>query len=560
MPQTPNTPLPEVAVIIIGCGPVGALMANLLGQRGIRTLILERDAEIYPLPRGVGMDDEVRRILDHAELESAFARNVIALKGMDLVNSNRARLQRFDVENEPRELGYPILTLFHQPTLEAELRNGFIRYPELVELRSGVEVHDLHNTGDGVVVEARHAHTGRSFTAFGQFVLGCDGGRSFVRKSMGVELEDFGLHQPWVVVDVIMKRPMKTDFYAENMCDPRRPGTFVPSPPPRNRWEFMVMPDDDPEKLLDESVLHEKIRPWAAPGDYTIERAVVYTFHALMARSWRRGRMLILGDAAHQMPPFLGQGMAAGFRDAFNLAWKLEAVLRGHAGLELLDTFHTERSEHVRKVIELAVRLGNIIQSPNRVLTLGLIASFWLSERLGIEMRTRAARTIPIGKGCFSRRFPIPAKHRCPFPQPWIRGGNRWERHLLDRFLGPHFTLLTSDDSEAPSLRPSSSGIIQPLRVVFAGREGSAASRNCIVDDEGVVEAWMRDRKAHSVLLRPDRVPFALYTHAHPSMNDIERDLLETLGGIPPSPAANGLSTATGTERSRSVEFEHANF
>ena len=503
----------ETEVAIIGCGPVGALMANILASRDIRTIVLERDPSIYKLPRAVGMDDEVMRAFQSQGLESTYTENVAPLYGMDLLRGNRRLLRRVSTEHEPRTLGHPVLCLFHQPTLEKNIRRGFERYPDTLDVRLGVDVKAIRDLGEHIELDTVNGKTGEEETIRATYLLGCDGGRSLVRKTFGIEHEDLGLHQPWVVVDAIMKRHIENSGYCEQMCDPARPGTFVPTPYPRNRWEFMLQPGDNHEDAVKPSFLEKRIMPWAAPEEYEVERAAVYTFHAVVAKSWRTGRtgnVLLLGDAAHQTPPFLGQGMCAGIRDAFNLAWKLEMVLRGHAAPDLLDTYQSERREHVHKVIALAVRIGTIIQSSSVIKSFLVNASMVIAERLRIDMPMKSVKEMPLGDGFYSPTHPPKKRDRCPFPQPSVKIPGRGTC-LMDECLGGAFTILSRVGMEADQSEVQIDPLVEHLRFRHAEPLDANGSANAIIDIEGVLGKWLDDHQCDAVLLRPDRQPFGLY-------------------------------------------------
>ncbi len=196
-----------------------------------------------------------------------------------------------------------------------------------------------------------------------RYVVGCDGARSIVRRVLGATMEDLGLHQPWLVFDALLRRDVALPDYTVQHCDPRRPMTSCNVTGRRRRWEIMLMPGDDPDTIARPEHVWPMLTRWIGPQDADLERCVVYTFHSVIAHGWRRGRLMIAGDAAHQTPPFLGQGMCAGIRDAANLAWKLDAVLHGRVDDSLLDTYESERAPHARAFIELAVRLGDVIQA-----------------------------------------------------------------------------------------------------------------------------------------------------------------------------------------------------
>jgi 3-(3-hydroxy-phenyl)propionate hydroxylase len=206
--------------------------------------------------------------------------------------------------------------------------------------------------------------SGRLLRESARYVIGCDGARSIVRRFMGTELDDLESHERWLVVDVLLQRE-RPDLgnHSIQFCNPSRPATYVRGVGSRRRWELMLMPGDDPATITRPESIWSLLAPWVTPDEAVLERPAVYTFHSVVAKGWRNGRLLIAGDAAHQTPPFMGQGMCAGIRDAANLGWKLARVLRGDAAPDLLDTYESERSPHVREFIQTAVRLGRIIQA-----------------------------------------------------------------------------------------------------------------------------------------------------------------------------------------------------
>jgi 3-(3-hydroxy-phenyl)propionate hydroxylase len=351
-------------VAVVGFGPVGAALANLLGVRGVRCVVLEREGAAYHLPRAVHFDDEVMRIFQGVGLAGAMEGITHASPGMRFVNAEGRLLIDW-----PRPPGrgpqhWHRSYRFHQPDLERVLRGGVGRFG-CVEVRTGCEVVGVEQDGDGVRLEVREGGVAGEVRA--RFVVGCDGARSFVRRVVGTELEDLHAHQQWLVTDLVLKRPKPElgDFSVQH-CDPARPATYVRGTGMRRRWEIMLMPGDDAADAARAETVWRWVGKWVSAEEAEIERAAVYTFHAAIAREWRRGRVLIAGDAAHMTPPFLGQGMCAGMRDVANLAWKLAAVLRG-APEGLLDSYAAERLEHVRDFIEIAVRLGRVIQETDPV-------------------------------------------------------------------------------------------------------------------------------------------------------------------------------------------------
>jgi 3-(3-hydroxy-phenyl)propionate hydroxylase len=359
---------PDFDVAIVGYGPVGATLANLLGIAGVSAAVFERESAAYHLPRAVHFDDEVMRVFQTIGLAEEIAAHVRINPGMRFIDARGRLLLDWPRPQQPSSQGWHPSYRFHQPDLERILRAGIARFPR----------HRLHARSDVFAIDEARDHVGLRYEdmscgavrrATARYVVGCDGARSTIRRFMASPLVDLGAHERWLVVDVIMKAsvPALGDCTVQS-CDPTRPTTVIRGVGDRRRWEFMIMPGDDLTTITRSDRVWKLLARWITPDQAEIERATVYTFHAVLAEGWRRGRLLLAGDAAHQTPPFLGQGMCAGIRDAANLAWKLAAVLQRDAPDVLLDSYETERSPHVRHYIELAVRLGAIIQTTDPAL------------------------------------------------------------------------------------------------------------------------------------------------------------------------------------------------
>ena len=345
---------PEFDVLVVGFGPVGVTLSGLLARRGVRVLAVERDTDIFPLPRAAHLDSEVMRVLQDLGCADTVAAALTPNKGMDFLTADRQVLLSMR-STGPTPSGWPSSNFFHQPGLEVPMREAAVANG--AELRLGTEVAAVTDRGDHVEVML---HDGSSVTA--AFVVACDGARSTVRRQLGITMHDLEFEEPWLVLDLLLHEgtPEPTDV-ALQVCDPARPHTVVPMPPPRFRFEFMLLPGEDPAHIASDEVARSLLSSWIDPAGLTIERSAVYTFHGLIAHEWRKGRVLLAGDAAHQMPPFLGQGMCSGIRDAANLAWKLAAVVHGTAPIELLDTYQSEREPHVRAIVQSAVGFGRLI-------------------------------------------------------------------------------------------------------------------------------------------------------------------------------------------------------
>ena len=466
-------------VAIVGLGPAGGALANLLGQAGFSVAVLEREAAIYPLPRAIHFDGEVMRVFHGMGLKNEIETVTRAGdKNMHFVNAdNRVLLERGGASlNGPH--GCANNHYFHQPELEAVLRHGLARFPAVrVFLRH--EVFAITEGKDDCVLSVENMADGSLIEYRARYVVGCDGARSLVRRLMGSTMEDLGLHQPWLVFDAILKRevPSLPDNTVQ-FCDPARPATYCKVIGARRRWEIMLMPGDDALAISRIESVWKLVDRWITSADADIERAVVYTFHSVIAHGWRRGRLMIAGDAAHQTPPFLGQGMCAGIRDAANLAWKLAMVLRNQAPASLFDTYESERAPHVRAFIDLAMRLGEVIQTTDPEVAAERDRKFaegkpeifeFPAPGLGPGVRTNAG--FPAGQ---------------PFPQPTLADGR-----LLDEVTGARFVVLG-----APDLLASADD---------ATRARLSGVNAVVIDDTNpAVRKWLAAHDAKAVIVRPD--------------------------------------------------------
>ena len=440
----------RVDIAIVGYGPVGATMANLLGARGVRTAVFERETAVYPLPRAVHVDGEVMRVFQSIGLHDQIIPDTAPIDGMRFLDRRGRTLFQGYTRHQP--YGFPASTMVYQPRLEDALRAGAARYP-CVDVRLGHEVTAVTQDGDGVTLRVHdhdHDHAragGHTYEVWARYALSCDGARSLARKQAGIPLRDLGFHQPWLVVDTLLKGDLALPTVSQQICDPARPVTFVPSAGAHRRWEFRLRAGERREELE----RPERVRALLAtragidPERVDVIRATVYTFHALLAARWRDHRVFLLGDAAHQMPPFLGQGLCAGIRDAHNLAWKLHLVLRGVAAPALLNSYQQEREPHVRSIIRLAVWAGRVVGAAEPLAT-PRDALLALLNR--VPPMRRALRHVnpalpPLRGGVLSkgqrrgRRTPVGTV----FVQPRVRGPDG-ATVPLDEALGPDFAVV----------------------------------------------------------------------------------------------------------------------
>ena len=420
-------------VVLVGCGPVGATLANLLVQQGLTIAVLDREAGIYPLARAGHFDAEIMRVFQSIGLASEVEKSTGQTVGMRFVDSDGAPLMEWRRGGAKGPLGWVSDYMFFQPAVERTLRDAF-NASGRAQLLLSHDTFAIEEAGDHAVVRAEDTASGRLVSVRGRYVVGCDGARSLVRRLIGSEQEDLGFKQRWLVVDVKQNRDLGLEPISTQHCNPQRPAYASSTTNGMLRWEIMLLPHEDAVRTAMHDTVWQFIENSVRPisrADGEIQRSVVYTFESLIARQWRSGRLLIAGDAAHRTPPFLGQGMCAGIRDAANLAWKLVAVCSGRADAGLLDTYQTERHPHVRAFIEGAVEVGKFVQMDDPVK---------LAERAA-DMRANPKAYAPpnpaLGPG-LSERHGVDTGVGRQFVQPTVDG------RLLDEWIGHDFAVLAT--------------------------------------------------------------------------------------------------------------------
>jgi 2-polyprenyl-6-methoxyphenol hydroxylase-like FAD-dependent oxidoreductase len=345
----------ESEVVVVGCGPVGLTLAILLAQQGRSVIVLERWPAPYPLPRAVHFDHEVGRILQSCGIGDELRAASEPAEVYEWRNAAGTTLLRFGRIGAGAS-GWPESSMFSQPALEAILDDR-ARALSTLAVRRGVAVTGIDQDDGHVTVTLADGGTVRA-----RYAIGCDGANSTVRQVSGIPMHDLGFFHDWLIVDVMLDEPRPFDPINLQVCDPARPTTAVSGGPGRRRWEFMRLPHETLDELDDDARAWALLAPWDVhPGNALLERRAVYTFQGRYAARWRDGRVFLAGDAAHQMPPFAGQGLCAGVRDAANLAWKLDLVLTGKATDGLLDTYQAERLPSARQAIEFSKALGAVI-------------------------------------------------------------------------------------------------------------------------------------------------------------------------------------------------------
>ncbi len=500
---------PDVA--IVGLGPVGAFTGLLLADAGLRVVILERSREPVVLPRAVGLDGESVRAFQRIGLGDAVAELLQPPRDRDAVyftDSKRNELFGLDFPKEGHN-GWRDMAFFDQPELEARLRE-LVGQSENIEVLLGHEVVGLEQDADGVELRHRAEPGGEEAALRASFAVGCDGASSFVRDAVGIEWLSLGYDQDWLVIDVIQKPEARLPLVTMQVCDPARLTTYVCVKDPNRRWEFQLVEGETREEMLRPEKIRELLDPWAPPEHYELRRAAVYQFHAATADRWQEGRVFLAGDAAHQTPPFLGQGLNAGFRDALNLGWKIPLV---HAGLcdgRLLETYAAERDAHARDLVEWAVAVGKLMETlaareaglPDPYSTTDQSAGYGQGRtapplRDGVLIAEQTGGELATG---FQLR------------QPTVRTGDG-TRCRLDDLLGKGFAVIGRKESDL-QLGAEARSVLERL----------GARSLCLEGLEVMENEHDRLFDAHpAAVLRPDRYVFGVVDDAW----DLDRLVLE---------------------------------
>ncbi|WP_245174840.1 bifunctional 3-(3-hydroxy-phenyl)propionate/3-hydroxycinnamic acid hydroxylase [Streptomyces bohaiensis] len=541
-PAASVDPERDADVLVVGYGPVGQLLSLLLADRGLRVAAVEQWPRPYPLPRAVAYDGQAARALDAVGVGEELA--PVTEPSPDYVVTDAAgrALLRVPLRADGRH-GRPDSTSVHQPRLEAALTARGERLPGL-RVHRGYRAVGLTASDSAVELVAEAAADGAPRRLTASWVVGCDGANSFVQRELGGEVDDFGFALDWMACDVVPHRPAEFPPRNDQVADPARPRVAVSSGPGHRRWEFMRLPGEDVDTFATEDHAWRLLAGFGVtPENAALTRHAVYTFAGRNARRWRRGRVLLAGDAAHQMPPFAGQGMCSGFRDAVGLAWRLALVVRGRADAALLDDYVTERRAQVRHSIDLSVRLGRLIcvtdpeaaaardrsmlgQAPPEGGAPG--AAPGIGDELPGE--TLAAGFLFGGGGAPAGRLVGQARLTGP------EGTDR-----ADAVLGDGFVLLCREDpaaladAEALALLRELGG--RAVRVLPAdgtegadGADSSGPGAGTVRDTDGAYLPWLAELGAVAALLRPDHYLYGAAGDAA-GVGRLLADLRERLAG-----------------------------
>jgi 3-(3-hydroxy-phenyl)propionate hydroxylase len=510
-------------VVIVGYGPAGAIAACWLGQAGIKILVVEKSRAIWEIPRAVALDHEILRVFQNIGIVDRVLPYTAAFGASEHFGAQGQLIRRIDVVPPPYPLGYLPNMVFTQPRVETVIRN---RVDELnsVTVKLGYEVIGLVQEQDDAVLSIRD-DGGNTNSVTARFVIACDGASSTIRRLLHIPFEDLGFDEPWLVVDVLVNEDAmhKLPATCAQYCDPERPYTYIIGPGNHRRWEIMLNVDDAPREVEREERVWQLLSRWLSPSDGKLWRASSYRFHALVAERWKDSRVFLAGDAAHQQPPFIGQGMCQGVRDVTNLCWKLIAVFRGESTEALLDTYEQERKQHTRILTQRIKKIGAAIcirdpeaareRDENLLKQGGGKAPVVTRQEIVPSLEAGLVRP-DLGPGAGTI-----------FPQPRILTAGGFA--LMDELEGTGWRLVV--DGRFASEPSCFDGI--GIQTTVLGGTG-------LQEAEGVAAAWFDAHRCRAAIVRPDHYVYCGITDLR-SVSTLWRKLQDAMRAYLPTPQSS---------------------
>lgn len=514
--ETTDPQLADVA--IVGYGPVGQSLAIMLGNMGWKTVVIEKQQQIYPLPRACHFDHEAMRIFQSMGIAGSIEASSVPAREYKLLKSDGSLLASLPRDWESPS-GWEASYHFYQPDIEAVLDRAARSTPN-VSVRPGVTALQVEDHG-GYARVSTTGEAGGPGRIDARYVIGADGANSIVRSQSGIGFQDLGFEATWLVADVLVKEGHEVPRIPDTaqVCDPEQPTHMAWLGGRHLRWEFMLVGNQTPESVENPEYIWPRLARWVSPEDAELVRYTAYTFRSLVAESFNKGRVLLAGDAAHLMPPFMGQGMVSGLRDAATLTWILDLVLKGTASGELLDSYTSSRSPHVMEYIHESVRVGRLVceTDPEKA-------------RLRDEQMTDAGQTpdpFQPAVGSIFQTGPL-AGHLSVQPRVGTEDGK-----LLDDVVGPGFKLLTTDRQDLDGLSDGARAVIghAGVRTILlhaaadevAAPDSGEESPAAVLTEQGTKFLdWTRNHAVTSVLVRPDGYVYGAVTGFGPLSSLLE--------------------------------------
>ncbi len=486
----------HVPIVIVGAGPTGLTLANLLGVLGVETLVLERNAATVHEPRAVSIDDESLRTMQAAGVVAEVMSQTVTGYGSHYFSASGRCFAKVQPTEQP--FGFPRRNAFRQPVLERQLRDALARFPH-VTAKFQHELKSFEQDAKGVALTVTDAD-GNDATQTCDYLIACDGASSGVRRQLGITMAGSTFKERWLILD--LENSPSASPHTKVFSNPARPCIALPGPNLTRRYEFMLHPHETDEELLAPEMVQHLMETHEAAPQSVLVRKAVYTFHARIADRWKDGRVMLAGDAAHLTPPFAGQGMNSGLRDVNNLAWKLAAVTRGALGPGLLDTYESERRDHAWAMIRFALNMGQVIGPKSRPAAFAIQMLFRVLDYFPAARDYVAQMKFKppphLGAG-FLLPDDVGGKHTLVgrlYPQPKVESGGR--EVLLDDVLGDGFSILVRSPHADEALRALSAAPWNKLgaRIIVMGRD---------VVEVGAPNPRLARYDNHVILLRPDR-------------------------------------------------------
>jgi 3-(3-hydroxy-phenyl)propionate hydroxylase len=518
----------DYQVVVVGFGPSGAVASCLLGSHGLRTLAIDRLRDVYDKPRAIAIDHEIVRHLDNLGVAGRVQPYLAPFPASQHFGAEGQLIRRIDMVPEPYPQGYVPSMVFSQPPVEAAIREHAASYSS-VSVELGVELAGLEHSKHGVALHLR-GDDGGIRTISADYVIACDGASSGIRQQLGIGFDDLVFDEPWLVVDVRVHEDVlwKLPSTAAQYCDPARPTTYIIGPGNHRRWEIMLLPGEDPQQMEKPEQVWRLLKRWLTQDQATLWRAASYRFHALVAQDWRRGRVFLAGDAAHQQPPFIGQGMCQGLRDVTNLVWKLARVIEGRSGDALLDSYGEERRAHVVELTSRIKAIGHVICERDPEAAKARDARI-LGEGDGVARTITRQEIVPkLTRGLLALDHPASGTL---FPQPWLRDGAG--RVLMDARHGAGWRLVIDGRGElwpsAQTMEDARSLSMKIIAIVpddHAPRGDGADEPSRELD--GVVARWFEAYDCHAAVIRPDHYVYGVADDSA-SLAELTRRLTQQL-------------------------------